>query len=374
MTVAAAALAVTATVSIAGAGGAEAAQHGFKPPADSLRAYGDKVGLKIGNAINPTIIGDKDLSTIAADQYSVVTPENEMKWEKVEPTRGTYDWSGGDQVVAFAQAHGQKVRGHVLLWHSQVPAWLTNGVNDGTISNDELRGIVKKHVTDEVTHYKGKIWQWDVANEFFTDSNPSTINASDFWVQHLGAGIIGDVFRWAHAADPNALLFYNDYNDMGEDGNNAKFNAILAWAKDQRAHGVPIQGIGMQGHLDTRYGFSGARARADLQAVTDAGFKTAITEADVRTFTDAPATQVPTNNLEYFAQPYEFSQELQACLSVKGCISFSIWGIDDAHSWIPGVWSNEGYALIYDVNHQPKEAYTTLQTDLKLATGGAPRR
>jgi endo-1,4-beta-xylanase len=296
-----------------------------------------------------------------------------MKWQVVEPTQGIYDWSGGDRLVAFAEAHRQLVRGHTLLWHNQLPTWLTTGVANGTISNAELRDLVHKHVTDEVTHFKGKIWQWDVANEFFTDSNPSRINPNEFWVSHLGSGIIADAFRWAHAADPRALLFYNDYNIAGEDGSNAKSDAVYAWVKQQLADGVPINGIGDQGHLDTQFGFP-TQLTQDLQRYASLRLEVAITEADVRTFVDGPTTQVPTNHLETFAQPYEYSQMLKACLAVRQCISFTVWGVGDADSWVPGFFKGEGYADIYDVNLNPKPAYFDLRQDLTLAAFGAPHR
>ena len=113
---------------------------------------------------------------------------------------------------------------------------------------------------------------------------------------------------------------------------------------------------------------------ADLQRFADLGLKTAITEADVRTFVDGATTQVPTDHLATFAHPYEYSQMLQACLAVKACISFTVWGFGDADSWVPGFFTGEGYANIYDVNLNPKPAYTALQQDLKLAAYGAPDR
>jgi endo-1,4-beta-xylanase len=296
-----------------------------------------------------------------------------MKWQVVEPTRGHYDWSGGDRLVAFAEAHGQLVRGHTLVWHNQLPDWLTTGVADGTISNSELRRLLHKHITDEVTHFKGKIWQWDVANEFFTDSNPSHLNPNDFWISHLGPGVLVDAFRWAHAADPKALLFYNDYNIAGEDGSNAKSDAVYAWVRSMLARGVPIDGIGDQGHLDTQYGFP-TQMTADLQRFADLGLKVAVTEADVRTFVNNATEQVPTDHLAFFAQPYEFSKMLQACLAVKACISFTVWGFSDFDSWVPGFFTGEGYATIYDVNLNPKPAYFDLQADLALAARGAPKR
>ena len=139
------------------------------------------------------------------------------------------------------------------------------------------------------------------------------------------------------------------------------------------AQHVPIDGIGDQGHLDTQYGFP-TKMTDDLQRYADLGLKVAITEADVRTFVNNATDQVPTDQLATFAQPYEFSQMLQACLAVRNCISFTAWGFGDANSWIPGFFTGEGYATLYDVNLNPKAAYTTLQQDLGLAAHGAPRR
>ena len=174
-------------------------------------------------------------------------------------------------------------------------------------------------------------------------------------------------------ADPHALLFYNDYNIAGEDGSNAKSDAVYAWLKSMLAQGVPIDGVGDQGHLDTQYGFP-TKMTADLQRFASLGLKVAITEADVRTFVDNATDQVPTDPLAVFAQPYEFSQMLKACLAVSSCISFTVWGFGDKDSWVPGFFTGEGYATLYDVDLDPKPAYTDLQQDLQLAGYGAPRR
>ncbi|NUP49476.1 MAG: endo-1,4-beta-xylanase [Catenulispora sp.] len=364
------ALATAVTAAVAGSGAAGASSD---KSSDSLRALASRIDLRVGTAVVPFDLDNPDYAKIAADQFSVVTPGNEMKWQVVEPTQGTYDWSGGDRLVQFARQNHQLVRGHVLLWHNQLPDWLTAGVADGSISNAQLRDLLHKHVTDEVTHFKGQIWQWDVANEFFTDSSPSQLNPNDFWISHLGTGVIADAFRWAHEADPKALLFYNDYNIAGEDGTNAKSDAAYAFVQQLIAQGVPINGVGDQGHLDTQYGFP-TQMTNDLQRFADLGLKTAITEADVRTFVDAPATQVPTDHLATFAQPYEYSQMLQACLAVKQCISFTVWGFGDADSWIPSWFKTEGYANLYDVNLAPKPALAALQQDLTLAAHGAERR
>lgn len=363
------AVATAVAAAITGSGVAGASSNSD----DSLRALASKIGLHVGTAVVPYDLDHPDYAKIAASQFSVVTPGNEMKWQVVEPTQGTYDWSGGDRLVQFARQNHQLVRGHVLLWHNQLPDWLTVGVANGTISDAQLRDLLHKHVTDEVTHFKGEIWQWDVANEFFTDANPSQLNPNDFWISHLGSGVIADAFRWAHEADPKALLFYNDYNIAGEDGSNAKSDAAYAFVQQLVAQGVPISGVGDQGHLDTQYGFP-TKMTDDLRRFADLGLKTAITEADVRTFVDGPATQVPTDHLATFAQPYEYSQMLQACLAVKQCISFTVWGFGDTDSWIPSWFTTEGYANLYDVNLAPKPVVADLQQDLRLAAHGAQHR
>src|SRR5580692_6072226 len=362
-----AAVAATAqpAVGIANAGGSANA---------TLRGFAAKIGLRVGTAVIPQDLNTPAWTAILEEQFSVVTPGNAMKWGPVEPQQGVFDWSDADTLVSFAEAHGQLVRGHTLLWHNQLPAWLTTGVANGTISKPQLMSLLEQHIFTEVGRYKGRIWQWDVANEFFTDANPSQINPNDFWVSNLGASIIPQAFKWAHQADPHALLFYNDYNIAGEDGTNAKSDAAYAWLRQMLDQGVPINGVGNQGHLDTQFGFSGIQMTSDLQRYGALGLKVAITEADVRTFVNNATNQVPTDNLAVFAQPYEFGQMLKAALAVPECISFTVWGFGDADSWVPGFFTGEGYATLYDVNLNPKNAFFELQQDLQLGAFGAPRR
>jgi endo-1,4-beta-xylanase len=347
--------------------------RGNSPP-DSLRSLGAKIGLPIGTALIPQDINTPSYAAIAGSQFSVVTPGNGMKWGVVEPVQGQFDWSEADLVVGFAQANSQLIRGHTLLWHNQLPTWLTTGVGNGSITSSQLLDLLEAHIFTEVPRFRGKIWQWDVANEFFLDANPSGINPNDFWISNLGPGVIPQAFKWAHEADPGALLFYNDYNIGGEDGSNAKSDAVFAWLQQMLDQGVPIMGVGIQGHLDTQYGWSPQRLLADLERYTTLGLKVAITEADVRTFVNNSTQQVPTDNLSQFAQPYEFSAMMKAALQVKDLISFTVWGFTDADSWVPGVFTGEGYATIYDVNQQPKQAYFDLQNDLLLGGSGAPHR
>jgi endo-1,4-beta-xylanase len=313
-----------------------------------------------------------------------------MKWQVVEPTQGNFDWTGADNLVNYAEAHGELVRGHTLMWHNQLPNWLTQGVANGTITNAQLLDLLHQHITTEVSRYKGKIFEWDVANEMLTDSNPSQLNPNDFWISHVGFAGLEDAFMWAHAADPHALLCYNDYNIAGEDGSNAKFTAAYNMIKQMLADGVPITCVGDQGHLDLQYGFNPQLMTQDLKAYAGLGLKVAITEADVRTWVETTdsnqspivgpvtvngttTTDTSPNHVSTTAEASWYDEMLQSCLAVRACLSFTVWGFDDSESWVPATFHGEGNADIYDVNLNPKPAYSALQQTLALAAAN-PRR
>jgi endo-1,4-beta-xylanase len=339
----------------------------------ALRNLAGKVGLRIGSALTPADLTTADYSAIASGQFDLYTPENEMKWQVVEPEEGTFDWSGADNLVKYARANGALVRGHCLCWHQQLPTWLTTKVANGDYTRAQLLDLLQEHIFTEVGRYRGKIWQWDVCNEFLTDDDPSGVNQADWWIVNAGPEVITKAYQWAHEADPNALLMYNDYNIGGEDGTNAKFEAAFALARSlqENAH---IDGIGIEGHLDAQYGWNPTLLRQDIEKFASIGLKVAITEADVRTFVNNATDQVPTDSLAQFAQPFEYQEMLKAALAVPEAISFTVWGFGDAESWVPGTFAGEGYACLYDVNLNPKAAYYALQSDLALAAYAAPQR
>ncbi|MEV1015711.1 endo-1,4-beta-xylanase [Micromonospora sp. NPDC049801] len=356
------------------------ASRPYDPTSQTLAALGQRHGLKIGTAVNAEALNDANdprYRQLAAAEFSSVTAENAMKWESLEPTRGTYDWTAADQLIQFAQRNHQSVRGHVLVWHNQLPAWLTSGVADGTISKQELRELLRKHITTVVDHFKGKIWQWDVVNEAVSDpwDTPSTLHYKGFWAQNLGPDYIADAFRWARAADPKALLFYNDYNiEAFGSGNPAddKTQFVYDMAKGLRAKGVPIDGVGSQGHLGTQYGnFDTLQVTAALKRFSALGLATAFTEVDVRSqLTEGVrAGNSEEINPRLQASAANFSVLMKACLAVRDCLSYTVWGFSDKYSWVPD-WFNdppEGLATIYDENYQPKRAYQELKSDLIFA-------
>nr|AGU11297.1 Glycosyl hydrolase family 10 [uncultured organism] len=323
---------------------------GAAAPADTLREAARGTGVRIGTAIDMTALAeDAPYREIAGREFDTVTPENVMKWEAVEPEQGRYDWAPADRLVDFARAHGQKVRGHTLVWHSQNPAWLT----EDAFTPAQLRDLLRRHIFAEVGHFKGRIWAWDVANEVFNEDG--TLRDS-IWLRALGPGYIADALRWAHQADPAAKLFLNDYNvEWVSPKSDAYYNLIKQLKRDR----VPVHGFGMQGHLALQYGLP-TTVPENVRRFDALGVQTAFTEVDIR-------MQLPADPIKTAAQAEGFGLLLRSCLLVRNCVSFTVWGFSDKYSWVPGVFDGEGSATPYDENYAPKPAYSTLRDTLKLA-------
>lgn len=297
---------------------------------------------------------DEEYRGVLAKHFNSVTPENHLKWDFVHPERNKYRFGPADAIVRFAQQNGQKVRGHTLLWHSQNPDWLTKG----KFSRKELRNILKEHITKVVGRYRGKIDQWDVANEIF-DDNGKLRTKENIWLKTFGPSIIADAFRWAHQADPKAKLFFNDY---GAEGINKRSDAYLKLMKKLRKQGVPVHGFGVQGHLSLNYPFPSDMAK-NLKRFSDAGFEVAVTEVDVR----IPLNGGDASEGHLKKQADYYRRALEACLSVKRCNSFTLWGPTDKYSWVPVFFPDEGEATIFNDDFSPKPAYFALQETLAKA-------
>jgi endo-1,4-beta-xylanase len=313
----------------------------------------------VGSAVDmQALANEPDYRHVLAREFSSVTAENVMKWESVEPQHGVDDFTQADALVNFARRHRQSVYGHNLIWHNQLPAWLTQGVADGSIDNAELKTILRRHIFAVVRHFRGKVRAWDVVNEVIDDNAQFR---DSLWLRAFGPAYIEWAFRWAHRADPRAALFMNDYN---VEGINAKSDAYYALAQDLLARGVPIDGFGIQGHLSLNYPFP-AQMPENLQRFAALGLQVAITEADVR-------MTLPVTPELLARQASYFQQMLEACLSVRSCHTYTVWGFTDRHSWVPGVFTGEGAATPFDENLQPKPAYYAIRDTLLEHRPGAP--
>ncbi|GIH91225.1 endo-1,4-beta-xylanase [Planobispora siamensis] len=318
---------------------------------DTLRAHAEARGKFIGTAVATSPLANESAyRTIAASEFNQITAENAMKWDATEPSQNQFNFSGADQIMAFAEANGQQVHGHTLVWHSQTPSWVQN------LGADAMRSAMQNHIARVAGRYASNpvLKSWDVVNEVF-EENGSLRNS--FWYQRLGDSYIADAFRAARAADPDAKLCINDYN---VEGVNAKSTAMYNLVRSLRAQNVPVDCVGMQSHLAIQYGFP--NIQENMQRFADLGVEVRVTELDVR-------MQTPRNTTKDATQATYYSNVVKACLAVSRCSGVTIWGFTDRHSWVPDTFPGEGAALIYDENYGKKPSYTAVHDAL---AGGAP--
>ncbi|WP_405746203.1 endo-1,4-beta-xylanase [Streptomyces canus] len=309
-----------------------------------------------GKVMGTAVTGSKLTGTygdLAGAQFNSLTPGNAMKWGSVEPTRGSYNWAEADQIVNFAEAHGQQVRGHTLLWHNQNPSWLTNG----TWTAAQLGQLMNDHIALEVGRYKGRLAAWDVVNEAF---NEDGTYRQTLWYNGLGTGYIAQALTAARAADPAARLYINDYN---VEGVNAKSTALYNLVKSLKEQGVPIDGVGLQAHLIV--GQVPSTLQQNIQRFADLGVDVAITELDIR-------MPLPSDSTKLAQQAADYKAVMNACVAVARCAGVTVWGFTDSDSWIPGTFPGEGAATPYDENYAPKPAYHAIAAALGGTTTPPP--
>jgi endo-1,4-beta-xylanase len=316
-----------------------------------LRALADARGILIGTAVDPGVLFDTlepEYAKILFKEFSVITPENAMKFSSLSSARGQYSFSGSDALVAMAAKNNQRVRGHTLIWHEQLPIWLVKEISAKGPSREYMMNVMKQHISAVAGHFAGKLAYWDVVNEAVTEDGK--LRATP-WLKAIGPDYIAKAFVMARAADPKAKLCYNDYNT---DGFNPKSDRVYALVKELKAQNAPIDCVGFQAHLDQNFNTENARVRENLERFAGLGVEVQLTEVDVQLKGSAPEAD------RLAAQARVYADLLNACLDVKGCTAFVMWGFTDAHSWRSG---NE--PLIYDSGYAAKPAYDALKRALE---------
>ncbi|KAK6496070.1 hypothetical protein TWF481_002094 [Arthrobotrys musiformis] len=278
---------------------------------------------------------DASISDILRTEAGSITPENSMKWESIEPNQGSYNWGTADILVNFAQSNGKQVRGHTLLWHSQLPQWVKNINNKATLTT-----VIQNHAAAVAGRYKGKIYAWDVANEVIADGGGMR---SSVFSQVFGDWTFLDVaFKAAKAADPNAKLCLNDYN-INYTG--AKLNTFIQVVKDLKARGAPIDCVGTQTHVGVGDS-SIASYKNTLTMLAGTGCEVQITELDIAFPSTASSSALLTQ------QSNDYKTIVSACMGTSACTGITVWGVSDKNTWITG-----RHPLLWDENFQKKAAY-----------------
>jgi len=316
----------------------------------SLRSLAEKHDFYVGTAIDPGwLYGEQDFANLVAREFNMLTPEVAMKWEVIHPERDYYDFRRGDQVVEFARLNNMLVRGHPLVWDLQLPSWVLKAYEEDRFSREEWIAILRGHVMTLAGHYRGQIYAWDVVNEAVT--NEGTLRET-IWLKTIGPQYIAMAFRWAHEADPYALLFYND---NGGEGMNAKSEAIYALVDGLLQDGVPIHGVGLQHHVWLDGPPTAEDLHANIQRLSELGLLVHITEMDVRIqYSDASEEVKLTKQAEMYQRVFS------VCLEAPKCEAFVTWGATDRQSWIPGYTGQPDMPLLFDESYQPKPAYEAI--------------
>lgn len=314
----------------------------------------------IGVAVAPRNLSGPEAELIVK-QFSSVTPENAMKMGPIHPEPGRYNWQDADAIVAFAQKNGMKVRGHTLCWHNQTPKWFFTDDEGKQVGREVLLDRLKEHINTVVGRYKGKIYAWDVVNEAVPDTSSSIYRESKFF-QIIGEDYIEKAFEFAHAADPDAQLFYNDYNTESA----SKREKIFRLLKKLKEKNVPVHGVGLQGHWSV-YEPTAAELEKSITQFAGLGLVVQITELDVSVHPKEHERRQkkPTDSAVLTpemttGQTAQYKMLFDVFRKHKGTLTgVTFWNVSDKSTWLDNfpVMGRKDYPLLFDQTYQPKPAY-----------------
>lgn len=325
------------------------------------------VGAAFGDSVFTR--NDKQLQDIIAKEFNVITAENEMKWERVHPEEDKWTFEGGDRLVEFGQKHNMNIQGHVLVWHSQVPRSVFTDESGKQASKELLSKRMEKHIQTVVDRYKGKIQSWDVVNESIT---PEDGFRKSKWLEIMGPEFMEKAFHLAHEADPDCHLIYNDYGM--DDPKRRDF--VVELVKKYQKKGVPIHGIGMQGHYNIETPDI-KKIEASIEAFASTGLKVHFTELDIDVLPyDWGRTAEISTNVEYreSLNPYvdglpkdvndkltkRYEEMFKLFLKHRDNIDrITFWGVSDDTSWKNNfpMRGRTNYPMLWDRQRKPKDAY-----------------
>jgi endo-1,4-beta-xylanase len=369
-------LAVSSSLFLAVPGGAA------EPP--SLKELMPKETL-IGVALSQRQSDGRDgrAASIVTRHFESATPENILKWEKVHPAPGRYDFAPVDRFLAFAEKRGMVVIGHCLVWHSQTPAWVFEGKDGAPLDRETALARMREHIQTVVGRYKGRIKGWDVVNEAIADGPEGGLRKSK-WREAIGDDYIAKAFEYAHQADPQAELYYNDYNLA----NAPKRAAALSLVKQLKAWGIRVDGVGEQGHWLIDWP-SPAEIETTITDIASAGFKALITELDVDVLPRDPgmygadlekrARYKAETNLYPDGLPKAKQDELARRYAEIFAVFLkhhdkvprvTFWGVTDAETWLHNfpVPGRVNHPLLFDHKGQPKPAFDAVVEVLRKAS------
>ena len=336
----------------------------------SLKAQAHKRGLLAGCAVGAANLHEPDFTQVLIDQYSIVVPENALKFGPLRPSPTEYNFTDADALVNFAHDHKIKVRGHNFVWHEQLPTWFA-----ATVTKDNAKQILTDHIHTVAGRYKGKIQSWDVVNEAINppDGRPDGLRKSP-WLELIGPEYLELAFRTARQADPHAKLTYNEYGIENEgESDQAKRAATIDLLKRLKAANAPIDALGIQSHINV--GESWGKGLRDLiDGAKALGLEVYLTELDVN---DKNVKGTDAAGIDRVVAGV-YTDYLSVALENKAVKSVLTWGLTDKHTWLTGFQRSQDKnsnqpprppqrPLPFDQDYKPAPAFFALRDALAHA-------
>ncbi|GGG94463.1 endo-1,4-beta-xylanase [Pedobacter zeae] len=328
----------------------------------------DTIGLKdvyknyfsIGVAVGKRNLAGEE-SALIKKHFNSITAENDMKMERMQPQEGQFNWKEADSLISFAEKNNIKVRGHNLCWHEQAPSWFFTDKDGKEVSKAVLLQRLKAHIDAVVGRYKGKIYAWDVVNEAIDDDSTRYLRNSK-WFQICGEDFIAKAFEYAHAADPDAKLYYNDYNTERPE----KRERVYRLLKSLKDKGVPIDGVGLQAHWSI-YEPTEKELVLAIRRYSSLGLKIQFTELDISIYpweknkrskrpdeSDAYTAELEARQIAQYKMVFDVFRRYKNVIT-----NVTFWNISDRRTWLDGypVPGRKNYPLLFDTQLKPKKAY-----------------
>jgi endo-1,4-beta-xylanase len=303
----------------------------------------------VGTVMSLSTFSNAPALNIVKTEFSSVTCENAMKIQATQPTATTFDFYQSDSIANYCVRNGIRIHGHTLVWHQNLPSWLTNFQGDSAA----WENILKTRIKTVLTHFKGRVKSWDVVNEAFNDDGTlrafasGTNTKTSLWAQKLGKDYVARCFQYAREADPDVKLFYNDY---GQEYSSAKVNAILAMVADFKKRGIPIDGLGLQFHTNIQH--PDANFQNAITRMASTGLLIHISELDIRMNSSQTYSQPTQEMLDIQKAKMKVIAGYYKMIPASQQFGITFWGISDANSWLTNDWP-----LLFDKNFVKKPAY-----------------
>jgi endo-1,4-beta-xylanase len=327
--------------------------------ATTLREAGANANppILVGAAISGSGLNNQGYKNVAAAEHNYVTAENEMKWDALEPNPGQFSWGSADNIVNWAIQNDMQVKGHTLVWHNQLPGWMSS-MSGAT----QVEQAIRRHIENVMGHFKDRVHTWDVVNEaVITDSDTGVGNPRmrpSVFFNALGVNFLDLAFEIAHEQDPDAKLYYNDYSI---DALNDKADFVYEMIKGMVERGVPIDGVGFQMHIGPPNNEAGgADVAANLKRFSELGLEVLISEMDVNR---CGGVVTEAEQLTYYHDIVE------ACFQLPKCVGITFWGINDGRSWLNGFSGalcngQSSQSLLFNDQYQKKATYQQVMNAL----------